>query len=248
MGGKLNGAVLDLPLHLDREADQPLQWQVIAQLRAAIFDGRLAPGTRLPATRALAAALGISRNVVVAAYDELFAEGYVTGGTGRGPTWRSRYRTPARAVVPAPWAGGAGCVTRHRRPLACPRWRMTSQGRFRSAPASAALDLLPVEVWRRIWRVATEELPPNRYVPTAGDPELREALARWVGRTRGVACGPDDAVITTGAAQAFALIARATVAPGEAVAFEEPGYPTARNILLEHGARVVPVPVGKAYE
>src|SRR5258708_6569405 len=107
MGEKLNGAALDLPIHLDRAADEPLQWQVIAQLRAAIFDGRLAPGARLPATRALAGALGISRHVGVAAYAGLFAGG---AGADLIPARGTRARSAAGRSLAAHGAGGDGGV------------------------------------------------------------------------------------------------------------------------------------------
>ncbi len=237
------GMELDLPLRLDRDADESLQWQLIAQLRAAIGDGRLGPGARLPATRALAAILGVSRNVVVAAYDELFAEGYITGRHGSGTYVEVGLPATPRTVVAAPagarrWLNGAVPAARPAMPDGD-----DPAGTISFRPGVPALDLLPPEVWRRIWRTATDALPPNRYAEPAGDPALREALARWVGRTRGVACGPDDIVITTGAAQALDLLARATLVPGAAVAFEEPGYYSGRNILLAHGARIVPIPV-----
>jgi GntR family transcriptional regulator/MocR family aminotransferase len=237
------GVELDLPLRLDRDADESLQWQLIAQLRAAIFDGRLGSGSRLPATRTLAATLGVSRNVVVAAYDELFAEGYITGRHGSGTYVEAGLPATPRAIVAAPagerrWLSGMVPVVRQ----AMTDGQDTADTiSFR--PGVPALELLPTEVWRRIWRTATDALPANRYADPAGDPALREALARWVGRTRGVACGPDDIVITTGAAQALDLLARAAIVPGTAVAFEEPGYYSGRNILLAHGARIVPIPV-----
>jgi len=242
MGRMKTGVELDLPLRLDRGADESLQWQLIAQLRAAIFDGRLGSGARLPATRALAASLGVSRNVVVAAYDELFAEGYITGRHGSGTYVEAALPAAPRAIVAAPagerrWLSGAVPTVRPSMP------DDDAEGAISFRPGVPALDLLPGEVWRRIWRAATATLPPNRYAAPAGDPALREALAHWVGRTRGVACGPDDIVVTTGAAQALDLLARATLVPGAAVAFEEPGYFSGRDILLAHGARIVPVPV-----
>lgn len=242
-GWAMAGSDLDLPLRLDRDAEESLHWQLIAQLRDAIFAGQLGAGARLPATRALAAALGVSRNVVVAAYDELFAEGYITGRHGSGTYVEAALPSLPRAVVASP--------------VGARRWLRASGTALRQAiaddddppgmivfrPGVPTLDLLSPDVWRRIWRVATDAAPPNRYAAPEGDPALREALARWVGRTRGVACGPDDVVITTGAAQALDLLARATLTPGAAVAFEEPGYYSGRAILLAHGARIVPIPV-----
>ena len=233
---------LDLPLRLDRAAGAPLQRQLLAQLRAAISGGQLAGGTRLPSSRALATALGVSRNVVVGAYDELFAEGYVTGRHGSGTYVEDALPTAPQRPMPLPttarrWLRGEPLPTAVGTPLAD-----DVPGLISFRPGVPAIELLPPEVWRRAWREAGE-LPPKRYADAAGDPELRLALARWVGRTRGIACDADDVVVTTGAAQALDLLARATLAPGDAVAFEEPGYPTGRNILLAHGARVVPIPV-----
>ncbi len=236
-------AALELPVTLDRTAGEPLQGQLIAQLRAAIFEGALAPGARLPATRTLALALGVSRNVVVAAYDELFAEGYIAGRHGSGTYVEATLPTRPRAIPAAPTVGYRW--QRRAAPPPSPAFLPDdgAPGIISFRPGVPALDLLPPDIWRRAWRAATAELPPNRYASPAGEPALREALARWVGQTRGVACGPDDVVITGGAAQALDLIARATLAPGDAVAFEEPGYFAARNLLLAHGVRIAPVPV-----
>ncbi len=238
-----DSAVFDLPLLLDRRAKESLQAQLCRQLRAAIFEGVLAPGTRLPATRALANVLGVSRNVIVAVYDELFAEGYIAGRHGSGTYVERTLPRQSRSVVPAPgqqsrWQAGA--IPLPPSPYLASGQR-SPQIAFRAGVP--ALDLLPAAVWRQVWRGATMALPPPFYADPAGEPALREALARWVGHTRGVACGPDDIVITTGAAQALDLIARVTLAPGDRVAFEEPGYFAARNLLLTHRAQIVPIPV-----
>lgn len=235
-------AAPDLPLALDRDSAEPLGSQLLAQLRAAIVEGVLAPGARLPATRTLARALGVSRNVVVAVYDELLAEGFVAGRHGSGTYVEAALPTRPRAIV-APTIA----YRWQRRPAPPPVSAFPPDddgpGLISFQPGVPALGLLPPEVWRRAWRAATDTLPPNRYAPTDGDPALRAALARWIGQTRGVACGPDDIVVTTGAAQSLDLIARATLVPGDAVAFEEPGYFSARNLLLAHGARIAPIPV-----
>lgn len=234
---------LDLPLRLDRTTGEPLQRQLLVQLRAAISSGQLAGGTRLPSSRALATALGVSRNVVVSAFDELFAEGYVTGRHGSGTYVEEALpAAPRRAALP-PVAGRRWL---QRDPVPLPGGvplNDETPGLISFRPGVPAFDLLPTEVWRRAWRSAGETPPSRRYADAAGDLELRAALARWVGRTRGIACGAEEVIVTTGAAQALDLLARATLAPGDAVAFEEPGYPTGRSILRANGARIVPVPV-----
>ncbi len=239
----LSVSQLDLPLRLDRGAGAPLQQQLLAQLRAAISGGQLAGGTRLPSSRTLATALGVSRNVVVGVYDELFAEGYVTGRHGSGTYVEDTlpaapHRAPAMPTTARRWLRGEPLPTAVGTPFAD-----DVPGLISFRPGVPAIELLPPAVWRRVWREVGETPPPKRYADAAGDPELRLALARWVGRTRGIPCDADDVVVTTGAAQALDLLARAILAPGDAVAFEEPGYPTGRNILLAHGARVLPIPV-----
>ncbi|HYI16759.1 MAG TPA: PLP-dependent aminotransferase family protein, partial [Thermomicrobiales bacterium] len=102
---------------------------------------------------------------------------------------------------------------------------------------------LPADVWRRVWNDVSGQLPPSDYGPPAGDPELRAAIAGYLRRSRGVACGADDVIVTAGAVQAIDLIARATLAPGDTVGFEDPGYRITRQVLEARGAVLVPVPV-----
>jgi GntR family transcriptional regulator/MocR family aminotransferase len=236
---------VDLPIRLDRTAEIPLGQQLIAQLRQAIAGGSLGPGARLPSTRALADALGVSRNLAVAAYDELFAEGYLEGRHGSGTYVASDLPVAAAGTLRAP----TGERRWQRRPA--PALPPSAIADTEPPPAGViefktgvpAIGLLPPAAWRQIWREALAGPPPDRYAPPAGDPELCLAIARYAGRTRGIACGPEDVVITTGAAQAFDLLVRATLAPGDTAACEEPGYPTARHLLLANGARIVPAPV-----
>jgi GntR family transcriptional regulator/MocR family aminotransferase len=231
---------LELLLHLERHARQPLQRQLLEQLRQAILQGQLVPGRRLPATRPLARALGIARNVVITAYDELAVEGYLTLHRGSGA-----YVTgdlPTLPHVPRPSPAGT------------PRWlRPTPEPTVSSPPTGPdamcfqlgvpAIAPFPLSVWRAVWREATDHLPPPDYGSAVGDGDLRAALATYLKRARGVTCGPDDILITSSAAQALDLIAQATLTPGDHVGFEEPGYHFARNALLARGAQIVPIPV-----
>src|SRR5215469_17154536 len=228
-----------LPIALERAAPTPLHQQLCEQLRRAILDGRLASGTRLPSTRTFAQALGVSRTVTSSAYDELFAEGYVEGRHGSG-TYVARDLPPlprlSRLVpnTPPRWLGKAP-------PLA----------RDESIPPQAiafqlgvpSISSLPPRLWRESWRSVTNHLPPTSYGPANGDPALREALAAYLGRSRGLACTPEDLIITAGATHALDLIVRATLSAGDAVGFEEPGYPAARQIVKAREGRLLPVPV-----
>jgi GntR family transcriptional regulator / MocR family aminotransferase len=230
---------LGFPLVLDSTARTPLHQQLREQFRKAILDGRLAPGTRLPSTRALAQTLGVSRTVTSSAYDDLFAEGYLEGRQGSG-TYIGSDLPPLPPL---------------RRPMqdASPRWlgkaHLEAHGESR-APQAIAFRLgipdissLPPRAWRETWRSVTSRLPPNSFSAPNGWPALREALVPYLGRSRGLACMPEDILITAGATHAIDLIARASISDGVAVGFENPGYPAARHILLTRGARIVPVPV-----
>lgn len=230
---------LGFPVALDRAARSPLHQQLREQLRKAILDGRLASGTRLPSTRALAQALGVSRTVTSSAYDELFAEGYLQGHQGSGTYVSSDLPPLPQMKRPVPQAA--------------PRWLVEAPPVARdesSAPEVIAFRLgvpstssLPARIWREAWKPVTSRLPPTSYRALNGDPALREALAPYLGRSRGLACPPEDILITAGATHALDLIARASLSIGDAVGFEEPGYAAARYILQARGAHVVPVPV-----
>jgi GntR family transcriptional regulator/MocR family aminotransferase len=232
--------MVDLPLRLDRAYQQTLSHQLVEQLRRAVLDGRLTAGTRLPSTRALALDLGVSRNVVLAAYDELYAEGYVEGRHGSGTYIAHDLPVLPRPSLPAP-SGNPRWLHGGRIPVPVDDPHLDGGIEFRLGRPSVA-PLQP-RVWRQIWDGVAGSLPPPDYGPPGGDPELRAAITGYLGRARGVACGADDVVVTSGAIQALDLVARAVLAPGDAAAFEEPGYPVSRQVLEGRGARLVPVAV-----
>lgn len=230
---------MDFPIQIERASSLSLQRQLTDQLRRAILDGRLSAGMRLPATRTLAVTVGVSRNVVLAAYDELFAEGYVEGRHGSGTYVSGDLPVLPRPSLPAP--------------VGTPRWvRPPPPGLDPEPCVDGAIEfqlgrpsttLLPADVWRRVWNDVSSHLPPADYGDPAGDPELRAAVAGYLRRSRGVACGADDVIITAGAIQALDLIARAVLVPGDRVGFEEPEYLLARQMLQSRGAALVPIAV-----
>ncbi|PZF79087.1 PLP-dependent aminotransferase family protein, partial [Jiangella anatolica] len=132
-----------------------------------------------------------------------------------------------------------------------PAWPRTAGHRPPSPPARYDFQvgvpdvrLFPYDTWRRLvaaaWRAGRE---PGDHADPAGHPDLRAAIARYVAYARSVRAAASDVVVTSGAQQAFDLVARVLVGPGDVVAVEEPGYPPARDAFVAHGARVVGVPV-----
>lgn len=218
------------------------------QLHAAILDGRLRPGTRMPSTRALAGMYGVSRNTALAAYDLLLAEGYLETRP-RGGTFVAR-AVPRTSPQP-PAAAGARDETRlsafWRDPPAIhahPSLPAPPQIDFRlGVPDESALRF---DTWQRLAARAMRSIARHGsgYADPCGRAALREAIAKHVSYTRAVACGPDDLVVTAGTQQALDLLARILVTPGKTVvALEDPGYPPARAVFTAAGARVIPVPV-----
>ncbi|HZH10715.1 MAG TPA: PLP-dependent aminotransferase family protein [Microvirga sp.] len=215
------------------------------QLRDAILDGRLKPSLRLPPTRTLAAALGVSRNTVLAAYDLLLGEGYAIGRPGAG--------TYVATVLPRRQESRRGSGTRQDRlnptwrvPVAAPALLRDTPVRFDLRLGTPDLSPFPADIWRRLTMRAVRDLgrAPAAYAEPEGRPALREAIARHTAFARAVACGPDDIVVTAGAQQAFDLLARILVVPGQTVvAVEDPGYPPLRQAFAAAGGRLVPVPV-----
>ncbi len=221
-------------LHIDLISRGDLTTQIYQQILAAIRDGTLCGGERLPPTRELAERLAVSRNTVAAAYDRLTAVGYLTGRVGSGTfvgtfkKARSR-RAPAGSVRPrALWQSVSVPPTRADAP----------EFDFRVGIPDPAY--FPVQTWRRL---LGQSVGGGGYVPPAGLDTLREAIARYIGQSRSVRASAEDVLVTHGAQQALDLIGRVLIDPGTVVAVEEPGYPPARALFASLGARVASVPV-----
>jgi GntR family transcriptional regulator/MocR family aminotransferase len=216
----------DLFVVLDREDGRPLRVQLEEQLRDGVRSGRLRAGTALPSTRALAQELGVARGVVVEAYGQLVAEGFLVARRG----------SATRVAKVAPAAGPAPAATAAR----------LAPVRFDLRPESADRGAFPRRAWLAATRRALADAPDADlgYGAWAGAPALRAVLAAYLGRARGVVADPDHIVVTAGITQAIALLAGLLHARGaRRVVVEEPGFWQHRTILQRAGLALAPVEV-----
>lgn len=252
------------PAGIELDRRQGLSRQLYQALRMRVLDGRLASGTRLPASRDLAQALEISRNSVVRAYDQLYAEGFIEGRVGDGtyvallpeaqlpikklstklstgistglPTGLSTKSTISLDLHPAKVIHNPALELLQKHHLSTPP----------SGPPRAfrvgvpAFDLFPFEVWAKLnaafWR--KPDLRHLCYGDSAGDARLRGLIAAYLRSSRGLQCTAEQIVITSGAQQGISLCAQLLVEPGAGVAVENPGYRAAGHAFAVAGGRL----------
>jgi GntR family transcriptional regulator/MocR family aminotransferase len=245
---------------LDRR--RGLSLQLYQALRARVLDGRLSSGTRLPASRDLAKVLALSRNSVVRAYDQLYAEGYIESRVGDG-TYVSRLPKLSTEVstglYPRLSTGLSTFVDKSTEDLSSNAsssvWLDRLKNHHLPAPRSGpprafrvgvpAFDLFPFDVWAKLHAGFWRNPDPARlgYGDPAGEPQLRELISAYLRQSRGISCTAGQIVITSGAQQAITLCAQLLVQPGQAVAVENPGYRAAGHAFAVAGGQVKGVPV-----
>jgi len=241
--------VIEFPFRPDPGAPEPLHRQLADALRGAIVSGRLAAGQKLPATRELALDTGLGRNTVLRAYEALCEAGlarahvgqgtFVAAGAGAGPAGAA-----PGARRPFAWEGLFSLRSRAAGPPPALLPMAGVEPRFDFRPGQVDLASLPVAALQRAFgRALGRGL---RKLANHGSPEgwrpLRAAIARALA-ARGIACGEDEVLVTSGAQQALDLVARTLVDPGDVVAMEEPGYFGAAMAFRACQAHVVGVGV-----
>jgi GntR family transcriptional regulator/MocR family aminotransferase len=235
-----------------RGVSGPLYRRVYHALKSVIRSGRLGPAARLPSTRELAADLGVSRNTVMLAYEQLAAEGYVVS--------RDRSTTSVIGAVSPPMrAASAGLPAERLARISSYARRLTQHPAVPAFGSSAArlgprydfrygrpaVDEFPREIWRRLLAARTRRTSRDAvgYASPAGYGPLREALAEYLRRARGVSCDAGQIVIVNGSQQAFDLAARVLLDPGDGAVVEEPYYPGATVSFEAVGAKLLRIPV-----
>jgi len=218
----------ELPLTLERNGPGPLAAQLADQLRRAILSGVLRPDHTLPATRRMASELGISRGVVVRAFEQLAGEGFLEshGAGGTRVVIRPDVQHPALEERPVPHIQDS-------RPI------------IDLTPGRPSAIPFKDREWRTAWRKAVSEQGPTHLPPPLGTDTLRKAIAGHLAVSRGLAVDPDDVIITAGTSDALQLAVAALRSRGEhpRILVEDPGYPTARRVMTAAGAVLETVPV-----
>jgi GntR family transcriptional regulator/MocR family aminotransferase len=263
-----NARPVQLPIELALSG-APLRHRIADALIDLLRSGRLRPGDTLPATRALAAELAISRTAVLAAYDELAAAGFVHATAGSATVVAPGADVAARAGVSSHVAARAGMsahvaaragmsahvaaragmssqVAPHPAGTAEARPPAPAEPRWNLLPGYPDTSLIAAGHWRAAWRAAARL--PAPFASPWGQPlgSLQRALAVHLRRTRGVAAEPADIICVPGVCAGLRALTAAAGLAGRPVAFEQPGYAEGRRALQAAGAVIRPVPVGEA--
>ena len=225
-------------MYLDLDGQGARYAQLIRALKGAILDGRFVAGTRLPASRSLSRELDMSRNTVLAAYEQLQAEGFLLGRVGSGS-----YVANVGHAAPLKRASSTLIA-----PLSTFARRALANTDGRRIPGHQHSDLrydlqygLPLanpmlaSVWRREVSRAAEHMDVD-YPDAQGLAALREQICDYLARRRGVPAAPEDVLVVSGTQQAFALAARVLLETGDTVVLEDPHYRGARQAFAAHGA------------
>lgn len=233
------------------DPDESLFRQIYLGLRRAILSGTLRKGERIPSTRDLADQLGVSRTIVVLAYDQLSAEGFVTGRRGSGNYVAENLGTASNRVSPPTpefrLSRFGGAVQEVSSSVDFPGRSAGKPIRYDFAYGKSDIEVFPFAAWRRLLlrnarRASVRDLD---YGPASGNPALREAICAHLRRSRAVACDPSQVIVVNGSQQGLDLIVRVLIERGDPVAVEDPQYQGIKEVLLAAGARLRPVPVDR---
>jgi GntR family transcriptional regulator/MocR family aminotransferase len=228
---------------IDRQFSTALFKQVVAQIRDAILAGTIEPGTRLPASRALARDLCVSRITITQAYDQLAAEGFLLTKRGSGTR-------VSDALAPAKMLKLMKAREAHQEPKDNFPWHLNElYGDINTAlafqPGIPAFDAFPHRVWSR--KLAEHALRRSIYMLDYGQVGglgiLRKEICGYLRRSRGVRCSPEQIIVVTSVRSAIAAASTVLTPLGSRIAVEDPGYVVARRVLSRLGHVILPIPV-----
>lgn len=229
-------------MFIDLDGQGPRYAQLIRALKAAILDSRLSAGSRVPASRSLASELGVSRNTVIAAYDQLQAEGFLIGRVGSGSyvadlgNRRTSIRQSTGDALIAPLSAFARRALTVSDGISIPG-RQHRDLRYNLQYGLPLTNPALISAWRRELNRASERVELD-YPDAQGLLALREQICDYLARRRGVSVSPENVLVISGTQQAFALASRVLLDDSDTVVLEDPHYRGARQIFSAYGARV----------
>ena len=234
-------------LSVDRASDDPMHRQIYGALRRFILDGQIAAYTLLPSTRSLAEDLKVGRNTVIAAYDQLLAEGFIEARAGSG-TWVAPIKQDLQPSPPRSQINGSPrrLSTRGQTIVNGPQ-PPRNAGVINFHPGVPETASFPFSIWSSLLvrnsRSRDESL--LGYLSFAGHPGLRATIASNISVSRGIDCTPEQVIVVTGAQAALDLVSRVLMDEGDHVWMEEPGYLGAKSAFLAAGAKLAPLKVDR---
>ncbi|MGB6385548.1 MAG: PLP-dependent aminotransferase family protein [Terriglobales bacterium] len=236
-----------IPLSRDAE---PLSRQIYLWFRQAILQGSVNSRERLPSTRDMAEQLRVSRTVVLLAYEQLLAEGFIRARGGSGTyvsegLGRNQPRTgKTQARVRLSRFGSSAEAVSTKVSFPGPR---SAPLRYDFAYGRSDIEIFPFEMWRRILLRHARKAPVREldYGPAAGSIALRDAISVHLRRSRAVVCDSSQVIVVNGSQQALDLIARVLIERGDRVAIENPAYQGTGQVLRTAGAHLLPVSVDR---
>ena len=241
---------MDVAIYLDRTSAIPLYQQLTEKIRLGVLEGTLQPKQKLPSSRSLAKSLVISRSTVTQSYEQLESEGYLETRRGSG--------TYICQQIPEQWLNSQlipPVTTKIRAKSSLSRFgsnlltidRLESEldDEISFRYGNPAIEHFPIQQWRKLLARHCDRSPKLNYAAdAAGYLPLRQEIANYLKRSRGVRCTPEQVIIVNGSQQALDLIARLLLDAEDWIAMEEPGYLGARECFLAQFANIQPIPVG----
>ena len=215
-------------IEIDRESERTITRQIYGQIRRMILSGKLAAGEKLPSTRSVSSELSVSRNVVIEAYGQLVAEGYLETRTGSCTVVAQGLHAPDIGV---PTERG---YKRHREA------NRTAPDVVDFRTGIPALEYFPRKAWGKLYGDVLRGSPVSdfAYGEAAGVWELREAIAQYLYRARGVSCSPERIVVTSGSTQALSLVSRLLRDDRKVILTKNPSHAGLRKVMTLAGCRV----------
>ncbi|MBE9046567.1 PLP-dependent aminotransferase family protein [Pleurocapsales cyanobacterium LEGE 10410] len=240
---------MDLAIHLDRTSVIPLYQQLTEKIRLGVLEGTFQPNQKLPSSRSLAKSLMISRSTVTQSYEQLESEGYLETRRGSG--------TYVCQQIPERWLNSktiAPVTTKTKQKSCLSHFgnNLLTIDRLKSEPddeisfryGNPAIEYFPIQQWRKLLTRHCDRSPKLNYAAdAAGYFPLRQEIANYLKRSRGVRCTPEQVIMVNGSQQALDLIARLLLDAEDWVATEEPSYLGARDCFLGQFANIQPIPV-----